>query len=92
MQQTKTKGQAGLEFLLLTGFMLAAFTLFFITIQEQNSEEIKEQARIEMITIAQTIKEEIELAKTTINGYTRTFKTHRNIHTTHKRKHAIHRK
>jgi hypothetical protein len=73
MQQTKTKGQAGLEFLLLTGFMLAAFTLFFITIQEQNSEEIKEQARIEMITIAQTIKEEIELAKTTINGYTRTF-------------------
>jgi len=67
------KSQSAFEFVILTGVVLAFFTIFFIAIQENLSDKIREKNRIEIKNVALTIQDEINLAFESINGYKREF-------------------
>lgn len=67
------KAQVAIEFVILTGFLLFFFVLFFLAIQENMSDKTREKQDLVVKETALTIKSEIELAHESINGYYREF-------------------
>jgi len=70
----RQRAQASIEFLILVGFLLAAFVLFFMTIQSNMSDKVTERAWLEIREVAKAFQEEISLAYTSTPGYSREFR------------------
>lgn len=68
------KSQSAIEFLILVGFVLFFFTVFFLTIQENMSDKIKQRTNLAMKDIALAVQNEITLASKASEGYSREFK------------------
>ena len=72
--KSEKKSQSSIEFIILVGFMLFFFTLFFIAIQS-NISSTSESREVTMIKeIALTVQNEINLAYKSSDGYSRKFK------------------
>ncbi|MFH1211569.1 MAG: hypothetical protein V1659_01430 [Candidatus Woesearchaeota archaeon] len=67
------KSQTGLEFMILFGFMMIVFLLFFMFVQDRLSETSKEQKDAALKDVSLTIMNEIALARSARNGYSRSF-------------------
>jgi len=69
----KKKAQSAIEFVILVGFVLSMFTIFFLIIQENVSYKISERRDLEIKEIALTVRDEIDLASSSAEGYSRNF-------------------
>ena len=70
---TKKNAQGSIEFMLLVGTTLFFFTIFFLGVQESISDKLKEEKRIITQDIALQVKDEIDLAFKSSDGYYRKF-------------------
>ena len=70
----KIKSQSSIEFIILLAFVLFFFTLFFIAIQGNISDNIKTSKESQIREIALSVQDEINMASKTSNGYHRNFK------------------
>lgn len=68
------KGQGAVEFLILTGAIVFLFTLFFISLNENLRDKMVEKKNIEIKEIATSVRDEINLALKSSDGYSRQFK------------------
>lgn len=75
----KNRSQAGIEFLVITGFVIFFFTLFLSAIQTNYLEKMQEEEMVFMENLALSIKDEIDIARKTSEGYERTFSIPQNI-------------
>jgi len=66
--------QSAIEFLILTGFLLFSFTIFFGVIQGNMSDKLKERQDLAVKSVAITVQDEINLASQSMDGYYRQFK------------------
>lgn len=73
------KAQGALEFMILTSFLLLAFTVFFLIVNEQTQDKLKEKENLMIKQIVVSIQDEINLASQSTNGYERTFKIPENL-------------
>ncbi len=67
------KSQTAIEFVILVGFILFFFSIFFLFINEKISVKINEEQNMKVKDIALTVKDEINLALESTNGYHREF-------------------
>jgi hypothetical protein len=67
------KAQSSIEFIILIGFVMTAFAIFFIVINESVRETTEEKMDLEVKEVALTIQNEIDLAYNSIEGYSRNF-------------------
>ena len=67
------KAQTAIEFVILVGFILFFFTIFFISIQENMSDKLSEKQNLMLKQTALTIQDEINLALDSSDGYSREF-------------------
>lgn len=70
----KKISQASLEFLILVGFLLMSFVVFFLVIQINLSDKVRERANTEISEIANIVQNEIDLATQSSEGYSREFR------------------
>lgn len=68
-----------MEFLVITTIVVFFFTLFFVAIQSTAQEKNQEKENILLREIGQTIQDEITLASSSENGYSREFNLPSNI-------------
>lgn len=68
------KCQSSIEFVILVGVIFFFFTVFFMTIQEKNADKIIEKKNLLVKETAYAIQDEINLAQSSGEGYTREFK------------------
>ena len=68
-----TRGQAAVEFIVLSGFMILVFTTFFLVIEERSSLEKQQDQQEQLVQIANVIEQEVLLASQVEEGYGRTF-------------------
>ena len=68
------RSQSAIEFVVLTGFLLFSFTIFFLAIQGNMSDKLKEQQALAVKNVAITVQDEINLAFQSMDGYSRSFK------------------
>ena len=68
------KSQAAVEFLIVLGFVLFFFVLFFIALNQNMSEKYREEEEIVVKNLALSIQDEINLASGATDGYSRQFK------------------
>lgn len=66
--------QSAIEFVILVGFILFAFTAFFLTIQGNISDELRERKNLAIKEVALSVQGEINLALEASEGYYREFK------------------
>jgi len=71
--------QSAIEFMILTGFLLFSFTIFFIAVQGNMNDKIKERQALAVKNVAIMVQDEINLAFQSSEGYYRTFKIPENI-------------
>ena len=69
----KNKGQSSLEFAVLVGFVMVAFALFFLVIRSNLSDKLDERINAEVKEVAWTVKNEVDLASDSMEGYSRNF-------------------
>jgi len=69
----KTKAQSGMEFMIISATVLLFFTLIFLSIQRNVSEKQKEQEIIVVENLALSVQEEISIALSASEGYSREF-------------------
>ena len=74
------KAQSGMEFVILIGFVLVSFTIFFLIIQGNLSDKISERQDKRIKEIALTVKNEINLAFHSSDGYRREFKIPKDVY------------
>jgi hypothetical protein len=67
------KSQSAIEFMIILGFILIAFTVFFIVINETMEDKIDERMNLQLKEIARIVQEEIILASKSSDGYKREF-------------------
>lgn len=67
------KGQSSIEFMILIGAVLFFFLGFLYIIQISIADKVIEQKRVAVLQVASTVQEEINLAVTSSDGYSRTF-------------------
>lgn len=65
--------QSAIEFFILTGFLLFSFTIFFVVIQGNMSDKLKERQELAVKTVVVTVQDEINLASESMDGYYRQF-------------------
>lgn len=68
-----TKGQSATEFVVLIGFMLVVFFIFFFVIQGKMVDVFQSQEKQLLSEASAVIETEIEIAQTTLPDYQRTF-------------------
>jgi len=68
------KAQLSIEFSFIAGILLASFVIFMLIVQENLSEETRDRKMMEMKEVANIVKNEIDLAHSSIEGYRREFK------------------
>ena len=69
----RKKSQSAVEFIILVGIVILFFTIFFVAINENQSDELKQKQTTHVNEIAFTVQEEIDLAFNAQNGYNREF-------------------
>lgn len=67
------KSQSAIEFMILVGFILFFFTLFFLAIRENMSDKLNERKNLAVKEIALSVQNEINLALKASDGYFRPF-------------------
>ncbi|MCH7850436.1 MAG: hypothetical protein IH845_02225 [Nanoarchaeota archaeon] len=67
------RAQSGIEFIILVGFLMSGFTLFFLIIQEDRASKVSDLQNSQIKEIGLTLKNEIDLAYESSDGYTREF-------------------
>jgi len=67
------RAQSAIEFIILTGFLLASFTIFFVIIEHDREASVSELQNAQIKEIGLTAKNEIDLAFQSSDGYTREF-------------------
>lgn len=72
------KAQTAIEFVILIGFLMIAFTLFFLIIQQNMSDKINDRQNAQIKEIALMVKNEINLAFQSSDGYRREFELVKN--------------
>ena len=65
--------QSAIEFLILTAFLLFSFTVFFVAVQWNMSDTIREREELVVKSVAVTVQEEINFASQSMDGYYRDF-------------------
>lgn len=65
--------QVALEFMIVVGFISFAFVIFFMVIQSNMSDRIYERNQLKIEETASIIKNEIDLAHESVDGYYRVF-------------------
>ena len=68
------RSQSAIEFIILVGFLLFFFTVFFLTIQGNISDKLRERTNLRLKEIAVGVQDEINLASQASEGYYREFK------------------
>ena len=68
------KSQTAIEFVILISFILFFFTVFFLAIQGNMSDKIREKQNLMVKDIALAVQDEINLALQSSDGYRREFK------------------
>ena len=71
--------QTAIEFMIIIGFLLFAFTVFFLAIQISTADKIKEEQIRSVKEIIMGVQEEINLAFESRDGYYREFKIPINV-------------
>ena len=66
--------QSAIEFLIITGFLLFSFTVFFVAVQGNMSDKVRERQELAVKNVALTVQDEINLASQSMDGYSRNFK------------------
>ncbi len=79
MLKERKNAQSAIEFAALFGFVLFFFVTFFAIIQSNQSDKYKEKERILVQDVGLGIKEEIDLAAESSDGYFREFNVPQNI-------------
>ena len=69
----KNSAQTAIEFIVTVGLALSVFTIFFLAIQENNSDKMQDNKNLLVKLTAQTVQEEINLASGSSDGYSRNF-------------------
>lgn len=67
------KSQTAIEFTLLIGFVLFVFTIFFVIININSEDKQSQKKQIAIDEVAESIKDEIDLAYNSQEGYIREF-------------------
>ncbi|MDP2925048.1 MAG: hypothetical protein Q8N99_01620 [Nanoarchaeota archaeon] len=67
------RSQSSIEFIILIGFVMFGFLLFFLFINEMGGLKNKEHRNLELKNLAMSIKDEISLASKSSDGYFRQF-------------------
>lgn len=67
------RAQTAIEFIMMVAFLLFFFTLFLLAVQESSSDKMKENRDIVIREIALEIKDEINMAYSSSEGYLREF-------------------
>lgn len=68
------RSQTAIEFVILVGFVLFFFTVFFLVIQGDISDKIREKTDLAVKEIVLTVQDEFNLALESTDGYFREFK------------------
>ncbi|HYD02843.1 MAG TPA: hypothetical protein VEC16_00940 [Alphaproteobacteria bacterium] len=68
-----SKGQSSMEFVILTGFMLIAFLVFYIVIQSKLVEANRDSTDIAAKQVETMIINELKIAESVTDGYYREF-------------------
>jgi len=68
------KAQSSTEFLILFGAILFFFTIFLVLIYRNISDVKSDRENLLVKDVAQTVQDELNIAKKASNGYSRTFK------------------
>lgn len=76
---SEKKAQGAIEFIVLFGSLLFFFIVFFTAIQANIERKNAEKEKVILQNIALNVKEEINLAAGSSEGYYREFKTPENI-------------
>ena len=71
--QKKSKGQVGMEFLIILGGVVFFVSILLLAIQNNQEEKSKEKQMIQLKEIALTVQNEISLASSSSDGYERIF-------------------
>ena len=67
------KAQSSIEFMILIGFVLFFFASFFLIIQENTADKLKQRQNLIIEEIALTVRDEINFALESSDGYFREF-------------------
>ena len=73
MDKRQLKGQAGMEFMLLTGIVLLMFTVMLGVVADKTSEINRNKNIIAAEDYVTTVQKEINLAARVLDGYSREF-------------------
>ena len=73
LKMISRKGQLSIEFMIITGFVLLSFVIFFVIIQQNMEDKIEERRRIQVHEVGYNIQSEIDFAASSGDGYSRTF-------------------
>ena len=73
------KAQVAIEFMIIIGAIFFFIAIFFLAVQENLNDKIKEEERLLVKEVALTVQDEINLALESTNGYKRDFKLPSNI-------------
>ncbi len=65
--------QTAIEFMILTGFILFSFTVFFVLMQSNMSDKLDEKRNIVIKEVALIVQNEVDLATQSREGYYREF-------------------
>lgn len=68
------KAQSSAELVILMGAVMFFFSIFFLIIQENISDKIREKNNLAVKEIASIVQDEIALASESTDGYSRQFK------------------
>jgi hypothetical protein len=71
--------QSAIEFVILLGFLLFSFTVFFLLINQNMSDKIRENTNAEVKQIGISVQDEINFAYLSSEGYSRNFKIPKEI-------------
>ena len=72
------RGQSAMEFIILIGFLLVAFVVFMLVIQENMKDRTDKRQNTQIIEIALSVKNEVDLAYQSSDGYVREFELEKN--------------
>jgi hypothetical protein len=67
------KAQSSFEFMILVSLAILFFTVFFIAINQDVAEKTEDNRRRQMEEILLNVKNEIQIASESVNGYSREF-------------------
>jgi len=73
------RGQSAIELMIIIGVVLTFFTIFISVIYSSQAEKTQQQEKRELLNIALDIREEIEAASETLDGYKREFVVPRKV-------------